>query len=53
MRRSGPLIGLCVTIALCLHQTHRAAAASGFIRVSNGRFVDEDCREFIVSGLNT
>ena len=28
-------------------------ATLGFIRVDNGNFVDEDCREFYVAGYNT
>lgn len=31
--------------------THTATL--GFIRVDNGNFVDEDCREFYVAGYNT
>ena len=33
------------------HSPHPAAL--GFIRVDNGNFVDEDCREFYVAGYNT
>ena len=45
-----------VLICLCsiphLH-VRTAAAATGFIRASNGHFVDEDCNEFVANGLNT
>lgn len=29
-----------------------AAEASGYIRVQNGLFVDEECKEFMFSGYN-
>ncbi|KAK9814994.1 hypothetical protein WJX73_004261 [Symbiochloris irregularis] len=50
MRRA--FITLC-SVAACLLAAQASAAATGFIRVSNARFVDEDCKEFIANGLNT
>ena len=43
------LFGLCLHVAIVLAQH----ASGGFIRADGGRFVDEDCNEFIPSGLNT
>ena len=31
---------------------HGAAEASGYIRVQDGLFVDEECKEFMFSGYN-
>ena len=28
-------------------------AGTGFIRVSDGHFVDEECNDFVATGLNT
>ena len=47
---------LCLTWLLVQHlcTLHSiSAAGTGFIRVSNGRFVDEDCYDFVAAGLNT
>lgn len=30
-----------------------SAAGTGFIRATNGHFVDEDCKDFVATGLNT
>lgn len=30
-----------------------ASAGTGFIRVSDGHFVDEECSDFVATGLNT
>ena len=43
------LVGLCLHVGIVLSQR----ASGGFIRADGGRFVDEDCHEFIPSGLNT
>lgn len=43
------LFGLCLHVGVALAQP----ASGGFIRAEGGRFVDEDCNEFIPSGLNT
>lgn len=43
------LLGLCLYVGTVLAQH----ATGGFIRADDGRFVDEDCNEFIPSGLNT
>ena len=50
LRHTGLVITLYLTCYLNLRPTR---AATGFIRVSNGRFVDEDCKEFVANGLNT
>ena len=44
-----------VLVGLCLYVGTTAAqhASGGFIRADGGRFVDEDCNEFLPSGLNT
>ncbi|KAL3155965.1 hypothetical protein ABBQ32_012960 [Trebouxia sp. C0010 RCD-2024] len=47
--RSIALLGLCLHLCTALAQH----ASGGFIRAEGGRFVDEDCNEFIPSGLNT
>lgn len=39
---------------LVLLQFHQASAVgTGFIRAVHGRFVDEDCNDFVAAGLNT
>lgn len=53
MRRGGWRFGLLFTLCLHLKITLAQHASGGFIRADGGRFVDEDCNEFIPSGLNT
>ena len=53
MRESGRHYVLLFVLSLCLGSTLAQHASGGFIRADGGRFVDEDCNEFIPSGLNT
>ena len=53
MRESGRHAVLLFVWSLCLGSTLAQHASGGFIRADGGRFVDEDCSEFIPSGLNT
>ena len=53
MRESGRHSVLLFVLSLCLGSTLAQHASGGFIRADGGRFVDEDCSEFIPSGLNT
>ena len=36
-----------------LCSVHVSGAGTGFIRVSDGSFVDEECNDFVATGLNT
>ena len=50
----GVPVGILVLLFACTLLTVTAQHASGgFIRATGGRFVDEECNEFIPSGLNT
>ena len=53
MREGGRHLSLLLVLSLCLGSTLAQHASGGFIRADGGRFVDEDCNEFIPSGLNT
>lgn len=44
---------LLVVQLLLASERATAAAGTGFIRAVNGRFVDEDCNDFVAAGLNT
>lgn len=55
MRSGAAQIATVVLVALAFNALIVTAqhAGGGFIRATGGRFVDEDCNEFIPSGLNT
>ena len=53
MYRGGWHCSLVFVVVLSLGSTLAQHAGGGFIRADGGRFVDEDCNEFIPSGLNT
>ena len=46
-------LGAAAACFLLLSCCLSAVAGSGFIRVSGGRFVDDDCNDFVATGLNT
>ena len=48
-RRSVALFALVLHVGVALSQH----LSTGFIRADNGRFVDEECNEFLPTGLNT
>lgn len=48
-----PLLGLAVPqVGAAASASAAAGGYSGFIRISNERFVDDACREFLPLGLN-
>ena len=48
------MVKLCLLGALCLlASTTTQAAPTGFIRISNQRFVDANCAEFLPNGFMT
>ena len=53
MRWGGRRISLLAVLCMQLSTALAQHAGGGFIRADKGRFVDEDCNEFIPSGLNT
>ena len=50
-KRRSVLLVLLAQELLC--SVYVAGAGSGFIRVSDGHFVDEECNDFVATGLNT
>lgn len=44
---------LVVTLQLYGQQQVVSAAGTGFIRAVDGNFVDEECNDFVATGLNT
>ena len=44
---------ICILLQQLVLCQSIAAASTGFIRASNGHFVDEDCDDFVATGLNT
>ncbi len=54
MRNASLRVALLVAAVLVILARADAAASSysGFIRVSNERFVDDNCKEFLPLGLN-